>query len=183
MDATVDWALAQYPQAQLRRSRWTDLRGPWLFALDDEDRGIQEGWPGRAEVFDREILVPFPPESLASGVHERGYHPVVWYRRVFELSPVGRTPRLHLTFGAVDYEAQVWVNGHFAGRHEGGHTPFTLDITAWLTPETGQVIVVRVHDDPLDLPSRAGNSIGNSSQQKSGITGRPASGSRSGWSR
>ena len=156
MDATVDWAPAKHPQAQLRRPGWTDLRGPWGFAFDDEDRGIQEGWPGRAEVFDREILVPFPPESPASGVQERGYHPVVWYRRVFELPPAGRAPRLHLTFGAVDYEAQVWVNGQFAGRHEGGHTPFTLDITAWLSPETEQVIVVRVHDDPLDLTQPRG---------------------------
>src|SRR4051794_12129506 len=82
LDATVDWSPAKHPQAQLRRSAWTDLRGPWGFAFDDEDRGIQEGWPGRVEVFDREILVPFPPESPASGVQERGYHPVVWYRRV-----------------------------------------------------------------------------------------------------
>ena len=90
LDATVDRAPAEHPQAQLRRPGWADLRGPWGFAFDDEDRGIQEGWPGRAEVFDREILVPFPPESPASGVQERGYHPVVWYRRVFELPPAGR---------------------------------------------------------------------------------------------
>jgi beta-galactosidase/beta-glucuronidase len=156
LNATVDWALAKHPQAQLRRSGWVDLRGPWGFAFDDEDRGIQEGWPRRAEAFDQEILVPFPPESPASGIQERGYHPVVWYRRVFELPPAGRAPRLHLTFGAVDYEAQVWVNGQFAGRHEGGHTPFTLDITAFLSPETEQVIVVRAYDDPLDLTQPRG---------------------------
>src|SRR4051794_5262501 len=100
MDTSLQSAIATHPQAQFRRPEWFDLRGRWKFAFDDEDRGVNEGWPGCAEVFDREILVPFPPESLASGIQERGYHPVVWYRRVFELPPANRTPRLHLTFGA-----------------------------------------------------------------------------------
>lgn len=156
MNATVDRALTGHPQAQFRRPEWTDLRGVWGFAFDDDDRGLQEGWPGRADVFNREILVPFPPESPASGIQERGYHPVVWYRRTFELPEAERGPRLHLTFGAVDFEAQVWVNGQFAGRHEGGHTPFTLDITAWLIDAAEQIVVVRVLDDPLDLTQPRG---------------------------
>ncbi|MDP9096221.1 MAG: glycoside hydrolase family 2 [Pseudomonadota bacterium] len=156
MDATVDWALTTHPQAQFRRSDWTDLRGHWGFAFDDDDRGIEDNWSRRADVFGRKILVPFPPESSASGIHEHGYHPVVWYRHVFDIPVAGRAPGLHLTFGAVDYEAQVWVNGQLVGRHEGGHTPFTFDIAAWLSDGTEQTIVVRVRDDPLDLTQPRG---------------------------
>ena len=140
-----------HPRAQLRRAGWVDLRGTWDFAFDDGDRGIAEHWAGRADVFDRQILVPFPPESRASGIHETGYHPVVWYRRVVDVPPEGRSPRLTLTFGAVDYQAKVWVNGQFVGEHEGGHTPFTLDITHALAEGPEQVIVVRAFDDPRDL--------------------------------
>lgn len=156
MGADVGDTTSRYPQAQLRRSDWTDLRGLWDFAFDDEDRGIQEDWLRCAEAFNRKILVPFPPESAASGIQERGYHPVVWYRRGFNVPVAGRTPRLQLNFGAVDYEAQVWVNGHFVGRHEGGHTPFSFDIAACLSPDLEQFIVVRVHDDPLDLTQPRG---------------------------
>src|SRR4051812_10715484 len=66
LDETIDWTLGKHPQAQLRRSRWTDLRGTWGLAFDDEDRGVEQDWPVRSEMFDREILVPFPPESPAS---------------------------------------------------------------------------------------------------------------------
>lgn len=145
-----------HPRAQLRRQAWIDLRGPWGFAFDDEDLGLAAGWPCRADVFDREILVPFPPESPASGVHDRSYHPTVWYRRTIALPAAERGVQTTLTFGAVDYEARVWVNGQFVGRHTGGHTPFTLDITAVLSDAAEQVIVVRAFDDPHDLTQPRG---------------------------
>jgi beta-galactosidase/beta-glucuronidase len=78
---------------------------------------------------DREIVVPFPPESRASGIGDPAFHPVVWYRRTFEVSPGGREGRLLLHFGAVDYRATVWVNGKLVATHEGGHTPFSADVT------------------------------------------------------
>ena len=138
---------SSHPRAQLRRRGWTDLRGSWEFAFDDGDRGLAEGWPSREDGFDRRIEVPFPPESPASGIKERGFHPVVWYRRTVALPRSERGERTSLTFGAVDYAARVWVNGRFAGAHEGGHTPFTLDITHCLRAEPDQVIVVRAFDD------------------------------------
>jgi hypothetical protein len=144
-----------HPRPQLRRP-WIDLRGTWRFAFDDDDVGERDGWPARTEVFDREIVVPFPPESRASRVGETGYHPVVWYRLEIALPSARRGARTTITFGAVDYAARVWVNGQLAGGHEGGHTPFTLDITACLRPEPEQVIVVRAHDDPHDLAQPRG---------------------------
>ena len=138
-----------HPRPQLRRP-WTDLSGPWGFAHDDEDRGRQARWQERPEVFDRTITVPFPPESPLSGIGDDGFHPVVWYRRGFGCRPAAGH-RVLLHFGAVDYRASVWVNGHLVAEHEGGHTPFEADITEALTDEGEQQVVVRAEDLPHDL--------------------------------
>ena len=71
-----------HPRPQLVRDYWIELNGTWEFAYDDADRGKEEAWyrPG-AQVFDRSITVPFPPESKASGIGEAGFHPILWYRR------------------------------------------------------------------------------------------------------
>ncbi|HEX5501736.1 MAG TPA: glycoside hydrolase family 2 TIM barrel-domain containing protein [Thermomicrobiales bacterium] len=140
-----------HPRPQLVRDRWDDLGGPWRFAYDDADRGLDEGWPERADVFDREIVVPFPPESRASGVADPAFHPVVWYRRAFRVAPEDRGRRLVLHFGAVDYRATVWVNGRLVASHEGGQTPFGADITPALRAGAGeQTVVVRAEDRPED---------------------------------
>ena len=114
-----------HPRPQLTRTTWTDLSGAWDFAFDDASRGLDAGWQDRADVYPDTIMVPFPPESPASGIGQTGYHPVVWYRRMFEPAPLGADERLLLHFGAVDYRAQVWVNGQLVATHEGGHSPFS----------------------------------------------------------
>jgi len=139
-----------HPHPQLVRPDWTDLSGPWGFAFDDGGVGIAEQWQGRTEPFDRTIVVPFPFESSASGIGDTGYHPVVWYRRTIRAT-VRPGNRLLLHFGAVDYRAHVWVNGNAVAYHEGGHTPFSADVTAALDPSGEQVVVVRAEDDPRDL--------------------------------
>lgn len=147
---------AIHPRPQLRRRDWIDLRGVWQFAFDDGDRGIAERWFERDDALDREILVPYPPESRKSGIGETGFHPVVWYRRVLRLDPEQRRGRLVLHFGAVDYGASVWVNGRLACEHEGGHTPFSAEIGHLLVDGDEQVIVVRAADDPHDLQQPRG---------------------------
>ncbi len=138
-------ATENHPRPQLVRHRWVDLCGEWQFAYDDTDIGIREGWPNRRDVFDRTIVVPFPPESPASGIGIAAPHPVLWYRRVFTVDEADIGGRLLLHFGAVDYRAEVWVNGQSVVRHEGGHTPFTADITGVVRPGE-QVLVVRAED-------------------------------------
>lgn len=148
-DALAEWQIDEaYPRPQLVREDWIDLCGEWTFAHDDAEIGLGERWYASADGFDRTITVPIPPESQASGIHDPGYHPTLWYRRSFTLPRVERLARTLLHFGAVDYEATVWINGSFAGSHRGGHTPFTLDISALLHEGDAQVVNVRVHDDP-----------------------------------
>lgn len=145
-----------YPRPQLRRAEWLDLCGQWQFAYDDDDRGLDGDWFDRADVFDRTIIVPFPPESTASGIGEAGFHPVVWYRLTFSTA-VSDGQRVLLHFGAVDYRANVWVNGLLVATHEGGNTPFTADITSAVRRSDGaHVLVVRAEDDPHDLTQPRG---------------------------
>ena len=160
-----------YPRPQLTRPRWTDLCGRWGYARDDNDVGTDERWYERVEPFTREIVVPFPPESPASGIGETGFSPVVWYRRTFTVGETGLQPgeRLMLHLGAVDYRARVWVNGHLVATHEGGHTPFSADVTDALvrvgadgaTPggalaDVPQVVTVRAEDPPGDMTQPRG---------------------------
>lgn len=145
-----------YPRPQLVRPRWLDLRGEWDFAYDDDV--TVDPRAGLPDEFPRTIVVPYPPESPLSGINETGYHPVVWYRRRVgwgELERAdhagGRTLLLH--FGAVDYRADVWIGGVHVGSHEGGHTPFTVEVPAF---EEDFDVVVRAEDDPHDLSQPRG---------------------------
>jgi beta-galactosidase/beta-glucuronidase len=142
--------LPLHPRPQLARDQWVNLRGAWDFAYDDHRCGLDQEWQNRPDVFDRAIVVPIPPESPASGIGDTAFHPVVWYRRTFAAS-LDESRRLLLHFGAVDYRASVWVNGQLVVTHEGGHTPFSADITTALREDGDQVLVVRAEDDPSDL--------------------------------
>src|SRR6476660_2960987 len=90
-----------HPRPQLIRADWMDLCGVWQFAYDDAAQGLKQDWVNRAEVFNQNITVPFPPESAASGIGDTTFHPVVWYRRTFQFNPQELKGRLLLHFGAV----------------------------------------------------------------------------------
>ncbi len=143
----------RYPRPLMVREGWTDLCGVWRFAVDDDDRGLRERWQLRTDPYDRAIVVPFPPESAMSGVHDPAPHPVVWYRREVSVHGLtGGSDRLVLHLGAVDHRATVWVDGQCAGGHEGGHTPFSLDVTDLLTPGAPTFVVVVRAEDPVADP-------------------------------
>ena len=160
-----------YPRPQLLRDAWTDLCGTWQLTYDDERCGLSERWQrladtGDRSVFDRDVVVPHPPESPASGIGDTGPHAVVWYRRTLRLADIdgadavsARGHRLVLRFGAVDYRAQVWLDGSLVGSHEGGQTPWHADLTDALDPsdlEAEHLLVVRAEDDPTDVTQPRG---------------------------
>ena len=140
-----------YPRPQLERKEWTSLNGSWKFLFDDKR---QFKHPSEIKRWPLSIVVPFPPESKASGIGDTGFHRVCWYQREFELRPDERRHILH--FGAVDYTARVWVNDVEVARHEGGHTPFWADITPALKASGRQLVTVMAEDDPLDLTKPRG---------------------------
>jgi len=127
------------------------LNGIWKFSYDDEGLFTQ---PTDIVHWDQSIEVPFAPESIRSGISNTGFHPNCWYEREFQVDVA--TGRVLLHFGAVDYRARVWVNGQFMMDHEGGHTPFSMDITSVLRSEGPQTITVWAEDDPHDLAKPRG---------------------------
>lgn len=137
-----------YPRPQMTRQEWQSLNGSWQFAIDH-----QSIWSRAKDVpFDRQINVPFAPETPASGINDTGLYRTVWYRRQFTAPRLKAGERLIIHFGAVDYTAKVWINGNLAGEHEGGYSPFAIDATDFLKRgNLSQEIVVRADDDPFDL--------------------------------
>ena len=149
--------LALAPNPQFARPNRIDLNGEWRFAYDDDNTGLRDRWYEHPEQFSQIITVPYPPESPLSGIGERGYHATLWYARQFSVDEAASGERQLLNFGAVDFEASVWVDGQLAGTHTGGHTPFQFDITDLLRNDAElHWIVVRAHDDPHDLEQPRG---------------------------
>jgi beta-galactosidase/beta-glucuronidase len=141
-----------YPRPQLQRDSWESLNGLWEFALDPEAR-----WRTPKEVsWTGTILVPFSPETSASGIGDTSFYRRCWYRRTFEAPRLENGERLLLHFGAVDWAATVWINGCLALCHEGGYTPFSVDLTDLLEGSGPQKIEVRADDDPADLSKPRG---------------------------
>ncbi len=127
-----------------------NLDGPWKITTDSQNIGKKERW---FEQFPESVTL----ESIVPSTIQQsfpGYHGVVWYYREIQLSIIPMLQgRLMLHFGAVDYFAEVWVNGVFVGRHEGGETPFLLDVTPAIKIDGLNRIVVRVinpANDPVD---------------------------------
>lgn len=133
----------EHPRPQFRRDRWLNLNGEWEFTFDDEDTGLPNRPSGP---YDRRILVPFAPESEASGIADPSFHEAVWYRRSFEVPAEWPDERVLLHFQAVDHDTTVWVNDIEVGRHRGGFTPFSFDITEALGGLRRAVVVVRARD-------------------------------------
>jgi beta-galactosidase/beta-glucuronidase len=140
-----------YPRPQLVREHWQSLNGKWKFTFDN---ARQYRRPSDPIQWTHDIEVPYPPESKASGIGDRGFHHACWYQREFDLAAEGERVLLH--FGAVDYRARVWVNGHRVAEHEGGHSSFYADITDYLKDDTHHTVTVLVEDDPHDLSKPRG---------------------------
>ncbi|MEZ5426901.1 MAG: glycoside hydrolase family 2 TIM barrel-domain containing protein [Pyrinomonadaceae bacterium] len=142
----------EHPRPDLVRAQWQTLNGQWEFEFDDQNRGMAEGWyKAPARKFSRTIQVPFAFQTKLSGINDPSYHDVVWYRRTIDVPPDfrSRDKRVMLNFGAVDYEAIVWVNGERVGDHRGGHVPFSFDVTD-LLKEGKNSVVVRAFDPSTD---------------------------------
>lgn len=135
-----DCPLDEYPRPILQRSEWKNLNGLWQYAV--RERGASE--MGEQ---DGDILVPFAVESSLSGVMRTvGKDNELWYRRLFTVPRHWREKRILLHFGAVDWFAEVYVNGMKAGSHKGGFVGFSFDITPYLDDGEEQRLELRVWD-------------------------------------
>ena len=132
--------LPEYPRPTLERSDWKNLNGEWAYAI--REKGEVE-----PAAFDGNILVPFAIESSLSGVQKNvGEKNELWYKRLFTVPSAWKGKQVKLNFGAVDWKADVFVNDILIGSHQGGFTPFSFDITPYLSGKGEQKLVVRVWD-------------------------------------
>ena len=116
------------------RTNWTSLNGLWDYAITAKDAASPIHYDGK-------ILVPYPIESALSGV-KKALLPSqnLWYKRNFDVQ-IKSSERTLLHFGAVDWQAKVFVNSKEAGTHQGGYTAFSLDITDKLKPGSNEILI------------------------------------------
>lgn len=128
-----------YPRPQMRRDNWLNLNGMWDFCVSNE----------MPKNYDRQIRVPFCPESHLSGIGEHFHEGVgLWYHRNVLLPGNFNRGRVLLHIGAADQKTDVYINGSHAGSHLGGYEAMSFDITSYL--QADNEIIIRVTDDLQD---------------------------------
>ena len=157
--------LPEYPRPQMVRDDWMNLNGVWQMQPGSESDPVPTG-----QTLSGDILVPFPVESAISGVMQ--HHERLWYRRHFDVPSQWDGQRVLIHFGAVDWEAEVYVNGTSVGVHKGGYDGFSYDITSYLSGSGQQELIVRVFD-PTD---NGGYARGKQTLYPGGIMYTPCTG-------
>ncbi|HVW94410.1 MAG TPA: glycoside hydrolase family 2 TIM barrel-domain containing protein [Mucilaginibacter sp.] len=132
-----------YPRPQMVRKNWANLDGLWHYAItSDEASNVPKKWDG-------DILVPYPIESALSGVKKQLLpNQLLWYKRTLSKPQLKPGEKVLLHFGAVDWQATIYINGKKVGTHTGGYTAFNIDITNYLIKGINE-IALRVYD-PTD---------------------------------
>jgi beta-galactosidase/beta-glucuronidase len=155
----------EYPRPQFAREAWVNLNGAWTFTFDPGKSGMQRGLAASTG-FDRQITVPFCPESVLSGVGHTDFIEMLWYHKKLTIPSDWQEKRVILHFGAVDYESEVFIDGQPVGRHWGGMVSFSYDITRYVKPGQTHDLVVYVRDE-----TRSGVQPGGKQSEKYGSYG------------
>ena len=148
----TDNVLNEYPRPIMKRGDWKNLNGLWKYS-------ITEYGNAKPNSFDGDILVPFAVESSLSGVMKNvGSSKEIWYETNFTVPKKWKGKQILLHFGAVDWKADIWLNNVKIGSHSGGYTPFTFDISPFLS-NTSQTLTVKVWDPNSDGQQPRGKQV------------------------
>ncbi len=136
---------SEHPNPQFERESWLNLNGEWDFEFDFGNSKKAAGILEKKE-WDKKIIVPICPESKLSGIEYTDFIPAVWYRKSINITAEQLKNNVFLHFGAVDYEAIIYVNNKKAGTHKGGYASFKIDITEYLVEGENTIIVNAIDD-------------------------------------
>lgn len=135
----------EHPTPQFERGTWQNLNGLWDFSFDFGASGLDNKLYEKAD-FQRQILVPFCPESSLSGIGYTDFIPCCWYRRSFSITKQQLAGTVYLHFGAVDYQAHVFINGKEIGTHKGGYASFQFEISSYIKEGENTLAVCALDD-------------------------------------
>jgi hypothetical protein len=167
--------LPEHPRPDFERAEWVNLNGDWAFRFDKENAGERDRWFETAPAgFPLSIHVPYPWGSKLSGVGDEA--DVAWYARTIRVPGSWAGKRVFLVVGASDWRTSGWLDGAPIGGHQGGYTPFELELTAAARPGTDQRLVLRVDDTPhaFKLEGKQGYGKARGLWQTAYLEARPA---------
>ena len=141
----------EHPNPAKQHSSFINLNGTWEFEFDNTLVGVDKKFYKR-EHLSGKIEVPFCPESKLSGIGNTDFINAVWYRRDLDIPKNALDGNILITFGAVDYESQVYINGVLASEHTGGYTPFTVNATEYLKEGKNSLCVYAKDDIRSGIP-------------------------------
>ncbi|HEX2781025.1 MAG TPA: hypothetical protein VHM30_16115, partial [Gemmatimonadaceae bacterium] len=136
--------LPEHPRPDFERADWQNLNGRWRFRFDKGDAGERARWFATPLATSRRILVPFSWGAPLSEVPDSA--DIGWYERTITVPSAWRGKRVYLVVGASDWRTSAWLDGVKLGDHQGGYTPFSLELTGRMKPGTAQRLTLRVDD-------------------------------------
>ena len=142
----ADLPRSEYPRPQFEREYWVNLNGTWTYSFDFGQTGADRNFRN-SKGFDGKITVPFCPESSLSGVKHTDFIPCIWYQRTITVPETWGGKNILLNFGAVDYDATIFIDGKKVGRHCGAGSSFSLDITKFVKAGGSANLVIQVKDN------------------------------------
>ena len=148
--------LPEHPRPDFQRAEWQNLNGRWRFRFDPRNEGERARWFGAALEAPRSITVPFSWGAPLSGVPDSA--DIGWYERTVRVPESWRGKRVFLVVGASDWRTAAWLDGTKLGEHQGGYTPFSLELTPHLKYGESQRLTMRVDDTdhPFKLEGKQG---------------------------
>ena len=139
----------EYPRPHFRRDEWLSLNGEWEFEFDDNNDGEKRGLHTGEIKLKQIINVPFTYQYKESGINDKNYHEVLWYRRTFNYDC---KKNAIIGFNGCDYITDIWVNGYHVMTHQGGFIPFTKEITKFLKSGINTIVVKCVDPNDPTIP-------------------------------
>ena len=151
--------LPEHPRPDFERPNWINLNGFWDFEFDSLNIGLEKNWQSGNVPFSKKINVPFSWASNMAGV--KGDADLAWYKRTISVPKSWSDQRVFVTAGASDWETTVWLDGVLVGKHQGGYTPFSFELTDKVKFGTQHRLVIRVDDKRRDFTLYGKQGYGN----------------------